>query len=123
MNLLIKALKKDERKVKAAAAEALGKIGDIRAVQPLIDALADPNTLLGRAVWHALKKFGRHAVNPLIANPHNENEDMVAYTAIILGEIGDRRAVHPLINVLNHDDPYVHTCVANALEKLGWETD
>ena len=80
----------DERK---AAAEALGTIGDSRAVETLITALKDED----RRVHGAAAKA--------------------------LGETGDLRAVEPLIPDLKHKDWYVRKVTASALGQLGWKPD
>src|SRR4030043_126453 len=67
---LIEALKDKDESVRRLAAEALGEIGDARAVEPLIQALKDKDTWLR---W---------------------------CSAEALGEIGDARAVAPLIQAL-----------------------
>jgi len=51
---LIAALKDAEWRVREAAAEALGKIGDPRAVEPLIDALQDKEWFVQRTAAEAL---------------------------------------------------------------------
>ena len=72
---LIENLNSDhDRRVRIAAAEALGEIGDGRAVEPLSKTLG------------------------------GEDEYVRRYAAEALGEIGDKRAVEPLIRVLLDDD-------------------
>jgi len=56
---LIKKLKNDNWFVtRRAAAKALGKIGDTRAVKPLIKALEDENWDVRKAAAEALEKLG-----------------------------------------------------------------
>jgi len=66
VNGLIKALKDSDRWIRRAAAEALGGIGDARAVEPLIQALKDRDVDVRKAAANALGKFGKPAVRPLI---------------------------------------------------------
>jgi HEAT repeat protein len=55
---LIRALNDEDAEVRAAAAEALGKLGDVRAVDPLEEALNDESAAVKlRATW-ALEKLG-----------------------------------------------------------------
>ncbi|MGA7076917.1 MAG: HEAT repeat domain-containing protein, partial [Halobacteriota archaeon] len=76
----------------AAAADALGRIGDSRAVEPLIRVLSD-------------------------ADSHVRES---AAAAEALGRIGDSRAVEPLIRALNDADSDVRTNAADALDTFGW---
>jgi len=87
---LIKALKDKDEDVGTNAAEALGEIGDARAVEPLIQALKD------------------------------EHEDVRGEAADALGEIGDARAVEPLIQALKDEHEDVRGEAADALDKLHW---
>ncbi len=83
--------------VRKAAVATLGKIGDERAVEPLIEVLS--------------------------YDDGDENVHEAAAEA--LGEIGDERTVEPLIGMLSDDNSRVRRNAAGALDKLGWvpETD
>jgi len=70
LNKLIKSLEGGHWIEKTRAIEALGKMGDIRTVEPLIKALKDAD-----------RNVIRKAVE-------------------LLGKIGDRKAVEPLIEIL-----------------------
>lgn len=54
---MIKALKDGDYSVRISAAVALGKIGDKRAVGPLIEALEDEESYVRRAVAEALERI------------------------------------------------------------------
>ena len=86
------ALENGGRPVRERAAEALGRIGDPRAVDPLIEALEDE---------YAFVRY---------------------FSARALGEIGDHRAMRPLKRAKrrkeNKDNPYVLREINEALEKL-----
>ena len=73
---------------KKKAAEALGEIGDARAVEPLILALKDE-------YWEVRRR-----------------------AAEALGEIGDARAVEPLKKALNDESRGVREAARDALEKI-----
>jgi HEAT repeat protein len=75
--------------VRAAAAGSLGRIGDSRAVEPLIAVLGDARRDVRQAAAGALSL------------------------------IGDPRAVQPLIGVLNDWDPIVRQTAAGALGRFG----
>ena len=71
------------------AAEALGIIGEARAVKPLIAMLGDENYRVRR------------------------------YTVVSLAELGDKRAIKPLIAALEDKDGLFRFLASIALRKLG----
>jgi HEAT repeat protein len=58
LNGLIRALKDNDCEVQEAAADALGEMGDARAVEPLINALKDENSIVRKAAKDALRENG-----------------------------------------------------------------
>ena len=66
-----------------------------------------------------LGQFGGDAVIPVAAALQHPNMEVRELAAGILGEIGDRRAVDPLIHVLKDDDWQVRFAVVNALGDIG----
>jgi len=127
-----------------STARALEKIGS-PAIEPLIALLKDDNwrlreqvcEILGRlnwrpkhdedAAWYWVTKgnidkcvaIGSPAVPPLIATLEHGSDRMRCVAAAALGEIGDPRAVEPLVAALG--DKYVRENVVEALDKLGWQ--
>jgi len=92
---LIKALKDKDANVRLKAAEALGKLADSRAIDPLIEALKND------ADW--------------------EIRDMAAWA---LGQIDDPRIIDPLSYASVKDaDYHVREEAKNSLEKLGVQSD
>ena len=65
-------LKIADKDVCRSAIEALGAIGDVRAVEPLIALLTDNDQTVGVAAAKALGKFGVQAMEPLIAALHDQ---------------------------------------------------
>ena len=63
---LIKALRYGDFDVRVKAAEALGNIGDKRAVEPLMDTLKDENRDVRKEAEKALLKLHAPAVTALI---------------------------------------------------------
>jgi HEAT repeat protein len=96
-------------KVATAAAGALAKIGG-PAVAPLIDVLKDRRGDVREAAAAALVKIGSPAVPPLIAALRDRESVSIAATA--LGQIGDARAIEPLIGALKGG-------IATAADALG----
>ncbi len=85
----------------AVAAEALGRLGDPAAVEPLLVALADTEPQVQYAAAEALGRLGdARAVKPLIAGLSELSPLAQCAAAAALGELGDKRAVRPLIAVL-----------------------
>ena len=117
---LIFALQHKDPTVQYDAAEALGDIGDERAVEPLLAALKNDET--GGVRWkaaEALSKLGTPAVSGLISALQHDDDDVRWKAAIALGEIGDPKAILPLINLLCDDDRYVRSRAAYALSMIG----
>lgn len=102
---LIDVLKEDKRQryddCQVPAATALVKIGDARAIEPFVEALVGHDSDLSKCVHRALVNFGKPAVRSLIqVLKDNKYEGRHGVVAETLGEIGDSRAVEPLIETL-----------------------
>ena len=91
---LLRAFYDKDWRVQAIVAEALGKIGDERAVQPLIRALTDKDKI-------------------------ERNRYVRGKAAEALGRLGDKRAIKPLVDALNEKYIYVRRKAEKALERLG----
>ncbi len=117
LRLLISALENDDRAVRSAAFDLLSdpKTG---ATTLLIDTLhGAPDGL----TWRITLVFGalqaHDAVGTLL--PLLDRAPVVRDAAIwSLGEIGDRRAATPLMNLLHHKDSGVVQAAADALRKI-----
>lgn len=100
---LISALKYDITAVRLWAASALGQLGDLEAIAPLVDALTDDpmSAVRGNCAW---------SLGKLIVQKRREfdTQDEVYHDA-----------VDALINALSDDDLSVQTDARNALRKLG----
>lgn len=94
---LIKALQDEDGYVREAAASALGKIGDKRAVEPLIAAMRyqDERTY-----------------------EDSEDEEARVSAARALGEIGEAKAFEPLLQEVSHEDCAMVWAAMEALGKL-----
>jgi HEAT repeat protein len=83
-------------------AKALGKIGDEKAMDALIESLNDTETFVRRESATALGKLkNKKAVDPLIKLLKDPVYKVRADAATALKEIGDDRAVAPMIEVLD----------------------
>lgn len=103
--------------IKRRAIRALGKIGDVRAIEPLIAAFGDARVQNDVAV--ALVWIGVPSVEPLIAALADPNEGVREFAAAALGAIGDVRAMDPLLVALTDSRPAVKQAAAGALEQIG----
>jgi HEAT repeat protein len=113
-------LEHQDLQVQYEAAEALGDLGDEKAVEPLITALKRDETSGVR--WkaaEALSKIGNPAVESLIATLQYPDEDVRWKAAIALGGIGNTDAIEPLIHLLSDDDRFVRSRAAHALSMIG----
>jgi HEAT repeat protein len=131
----IDALENNDVIVRRLAVEALGKLQDKRAVEPLINTLIKPIDIpefktgresVCRDAVAALVKIGdARAVEPLITILRDKNEILHLDAVKALGELGDTRAVEPLIDILKYKDILTDTkkdfreAAAEALGKIG----
>lgn len=118
---LIDILISDTQVMQAAAAEALGWIGESRAVSPLLTFLSEgePSDALREVAAEALGRIGEsHAVQPLIAALEDSNEWVRRAAAEALGELCHRDAIEPLSNMLNDESTMVQETAFEALKKL-----
>ena len=122
---LIEALKDKHEFVRRCAANSLGWRGNERAVEPLIEVLSDSDIGAAEYAGMALVIIGGVRVIDLLLrvlkdNDYRKNRHIVIRT---LGDIGDNRAVEPLIEVfkvaLKDDDGYIEIEIAKALGKIG----
>lgn len=122
---LIRALENDDtdRARRQQIVEKLGELGDERAVWTLIRSLKDDYTPLRNAAVDALINIGAPAVEPLLeAMIEALDEGDIALSSdiiYVLGNIGDSRAVVPLIGMLNDDNGTVRRKAAVALGTIG----
>ena len=110
--------------VHQSAAKALGKIGDRRAVEPLIKALEDENEFVRFDAAKALGDIGdKRAVEPLIEMLKDKHRGVGSQASEALGNIGDKRAVEPLRTIVSFKYGEIRESAREALEKLGHMTE
>jgi HEAT repeat protein len=109
--------------VRENSAEALGNIGDVRALQPLVQSLImDPDDDVRWKSARALGKLGDPAgVHALIEALKDGSWTVRGHAAHALGRIGDETAFDALAEVLNDDDWHVRKYAATAIGKTGGE--
>jgi HEAT repeat protein len=143
---LAAALQDKDEEIRCAAVEALGQIGDARAVESLLLALQDRNRDVsgaaaealeklawtpdvgeaGGAFWAATAKWdkcvqiGAPAVEPLIAELKGGDHAVRQAAAEALGRIGDARATTPLVFAALRDrEGGVRDAAVKALVDIG----
>jgi HEAT repeat protein len=106
--------------VRESAARALGRIGDPRAVEPLIVAFGKMPEIVAEALDQiGLDQIGdSRAVEPLIANFQYDSDYLTGHTSDLLIQIGTP-AVEPLIAALQDSRWEVRFAAARALGRIG----
>ncbi|HYV32801.1 MAG TPA: HEAT repeat domain-containing protein, partial [Candidatus Binatia bacterium] len=116
VDLLIESLAREDGVARSAARE-LGKLRNDHAIQPLVALLGNPT--VSQAATEALLGFGSNAVGPLLEVLKTGAAQARQAVALALGEIRDKRAVDPLVLVMQTDDSYaVRAAAATALGQL-----
>lgn len=120
VEVMIDTLQNHPEVMQGAAAEALGYLGDIRAIDTLIASLQTVDSDQIREVCaESLGRLGdEKAVDALIMALKDENEWVRRAAAVALGDLGHARAVEPLSNHLHDESQLVQDAVFDALKKL-----
>jgi len=117
---IILQLEDKDYRVRVKAAESLGELGDVKAIEPLVKALQDEDEDVRKCAVIALEKIGdKRAVVPLVKALQDDFFKCREYAAEALGRIGDKSAVQPLIKSLQDVDVDVRVNAAEALGLLG----
>jgi HEAT repeat protein len=86
------------------AAISLGETGDPLAVHPLIEALRQPKYISEKAA-ESLVRIGSASVKPLIDRlEETTDRDLQKKILKLLGEIGDKKAIEPLLHALGDEN-------------------
>jgi HEAT repeat protein len=146
VELLVAALRDEDREVRRAAMGALKQIGN-PAVEPLVATLRDENSAVRRRAvqvltslgwapvndtqraWHAIARgggwkeeevvrLGAAAVEPLMAALKDSASEVRVAAAQALIQIGNT-AVAPLATALQEEEPWVRWAAAQALGLIG----
>ena len=120
----------NETEFRKKAAKELGKSGDVRAVDSLINSLNDRPNVVQDIIVALGEIRDPKAVNPLInilerldkrPNIHSQADVNRATAAEALGRIADKRAIVPLVAALKQKSRYVREKAASALDSLDWK--
>jgi hypothetical protein len=101
-------------------ANALSRLNDTRAVEPLIVALHNDNKWIRREAAFNLGHLGDlRAVNPLISILNDESASVRVHTVQALGKLSDLSVVPPLLRALQDANWFVRVSAAQALGQIG----
>ena len=117
---LVKALRDStDPQVRQYAAYLLGKAHNPRAIQPLIEALADFDKSVREQATLALSRIGKAAIEPLAEAMKEPKWETRYRAAEALGRIADEKAVKPLVQGLKDNRDHVRYMAAKGLKELG----
>ena len=116
----VAATRTEDADVREIALRALARIGDPRAVAPLVDALKRSEVWLVPRIADILTRHGDLAVDAMIGFLEDPDRHPArAWAASILGEVGAARAFPALVRALNDLDDEVRAKSASALGRIG----
>jgi len=122
---LISALKDDNHEIRAIAAQSLELVGDERAIPPLLEAMRDEWKGARLSVFGAIKKLVSENKNKIDAELflkglEDDYPDVRFVSAFFLGELGDSRALTPLLDLIDdiNEDVNVRQWAAYALGRM-----
>jgi HEAT repeat protein len=117
---LVKALHEHtDPQVRQYAAYLLGKAKNPRAVQPLIESLADFDKSVREQATLALSNIGKAAIESLAEAMQGPKWETRYRAAEALGRIADEKAVQPLIQGLKDRRDHVRYMAAKGLNEIG----
>lgn len=105
--------------VRQYAAYLLGCAKNPRAIQPLIEALADFDKSVREQATLSLSSIGKAAIEPLSAAMKEPKWETRYRAAEALGKIADDKAVQPLIQALKDSRDHVRYMAAKGLREFG----
>ncbi len=117
---LVKALHEHtDPQVRQYAAYLLGKARNPRAIQPLVESLADFDKSVREQATLALSSIGKAAVESLADAMKAPKWETRYRAAEALGRIADEKAVQPLITGLKDRRDHVRYMAAKGLHEIG----
>ncbi len=115
---MIEKMKDDNPGVQKTAMELLTKIGG-PAVPTLINVLKEKDLSNRKKATDVLINIGAPSVQPLIETIILNDSETKWQVVVILGRIGDRRAVEPLLAALKSNNVVIRYLAAEALGRIG----
>jgi HEAT repeat protein len=115
---LLDALDNRSKAIRRYSAQALGYIGDERAIDPLIVLLEDNNKFVRREASTALVRIGEPAFDSLIGLLDHENWRVRGAAAWALGSLGKEEAIEPLEALLEDESGFVKAGAKSAINDI-----
>jgi len=103
--------------------DALGMLGDTRAIPLLVDALEHSDFDVQKSAMYALVSFGQVAVEPLIKLLRDRRDEVVLQAVQALGKLGAAQAVPELTWLQSHCEDrflkdFIKSYVAESIRKI-----
>jgi len=105
--------------VRQCAALGLGTKADESAIQSLVKALSDKDSMTGNLAMNALVKIGKPAVPALIECVKNKSQSARILALRALAEIRDHRAIPVMMQVMDEESVLLQHWAKEGLERLG----
>lgn len=105
--------------VRQCAALGLATKADESAIQPLVTALSDADSMVGNLAMQALIKIGKDAVPSLIECVKNRSQSARILALRALAEIKDHRAIPVMMQVMDEESVLLQHWAKAGLERLG----
>ena len=115
---LIRSLKEGNPSTRWGAALALGKIKNVKAVEPLILALADEQAMVRAEAAAALSLIGTPALKPLLVFLKSAQGETRIEVMTALGELQNADAIEPLLQLLEQADDAERQAIADAIDAI-----
>jgi len=116
---LIPFLKDPAREVRQCAALGLAIKPDESAIQPLVEALSDEDSMVGSLAVNALVRIGKAAAPALIEVVQSTPQSARIHALRALAEIRDHRAIPIMMKVMEEDSVLLQHWAKEGLERLG----
>jgi HEAT repeat protein len=116
---LIPFLNDPAREVRQCAALGLSIKPEERAIQPLVQALSDEDSMVSSLAVNALVKIGKPAVPALIEVVKGGSQAARIHALRALAEIRDHRAIPIMMKVMEEDSVLLQHWAKEGLDRLG----
>jgi HEAT repeat protein len=119
VNWLVPFLNDPAREVRQCAALGLAIKPDESAVQPLVQALSDDDSMVSSLAVNALVKIGGAAVPALMEVVKGASQSARIHALRALAEIRDHRAIPVMMKVMEENSALLQHWAKEGLERLG----
>ncbi len=115
--VIIEALNDPDRTVRTEVVRALSSIG-VPTIAPLMQVFREGDLLVRTGAMEALWMIGQPATTPLIMVLKDNQSDVRKRAALLLGEIGDAKAIDHLTSLFGDENVAVRREAFEALEMI-----